>query len=410
MGDPFLSVGREFVKLGEGTYRFRIDSTLCFTASRVRWERNELKGFLRVECELVDVRTYNGILCAAEFSFTDLRARAFWTRELNEAIAAEEVDVRPMLHELCTRVIDAETVGQDVVLLKDVVPDGDGGVKHVDGFPVLLRQPSMLFGDGGTGKSTLALHIAGELERQGVSVLFLDWEQDASDHRRQLERLFGPDMPDLKYHRCRGPLVVEAEGLAEKVAQCGIEFVICDSVAFACDGPPESAEVAQRYFRSLRQLGVGSLSLAHVTKGDENDKRPFGSTFWFNGSRSVWYAKRADGLSGPGEIEVGLFDRKFNLGSRRQSLAYRIRFGERIEVRQTNVTENPALVAELPTTQRLRLAVMRRPKKLHELADELGARVGTLERYVRRDPNLTFRDGSDGVKEVVHVGDSLRTQ
>ena len=158
-------------------------------------------------------------------------------------------------------------------------------------FPILRRHPAILFGDGGTGKSTLGLYFAGELERHGVSTLYLDWELDEHDHRRQLEKLFGDDLSDVKYRRCDRALIIEAENIAEQVRECGIDYVICDSVAFACDGPPESAEVAQRYFRALRQLKVGSLNLAHVTKGENSDKRPFGSTFWFNGCRAAWYAR-----------------------------------------------------------------------------------------------------------------------
>ena len=106
------------------------------------------------------------------------------------------------------------------------------------GFPILPKHPSILFGDGGTGKSTIALYLAGELEKRGISTLYLDWELDEHDHRHQLERLFGPDMPDVKYHRCERPLSIEVEGLTEKICTTGVEFVICDSVAFACDGPP----------------------------------------------------------------------------------------------------------------------------------------------------------------------------
>ena len=31
------------------------------------------------------------------------------------------------------------------------------------------------------------------------------------------------------------------------------------------------------YFRAVRQLGIGSLHVAHIRQGDNNDQRPFGS-------------------------------------------------------------------------------------------------------------------------------------
>ena len=79
---------------------------------------------------------------------------------------------------------------------------------------------------------------------------------------------------------------------------------------------PETADAAQRYFRALRQLRVGSLNLAHITKGEGNDKRPFGSTFWFNGARSVWFAQREESASRSNAIDIGLFDRNNNLGTK----------------------------------------------------------------------------------------------
>jgi len=61
--------------------------------------------------------------------------------------------------------------------------------------------------------------------------------------------------------------------------------VILDSVAFACEGPPEAAETAAAYYWALRLLGVGSTSIAHITKAEGGDQKPFGSAFWHNGAR-----------------------------------------------------------------------------------------------------------------------------
>ena len=79
------------------------------------------------------------------------------------------------------------------------------------------------------------------------------------------------------YARCERPLVYEADRLARIVREHDISYAIFDSVAFACDGPPEAAEVAGRYFRAVRQLGIGSLQIAHISKAENGDKKPFGS-------------------------------------------------------------------------------------------------------------------------------------
>ena len=160
---------------------------------------------------------------------------------------------------------------------------------EVHGIRLLDRHPVILFGDGGVAKSYLALFFAGELVRRGLRVLYADWELDAGDHSDRLQRLFGADAPQVMYARCVRPMTYEAERLARLVRQHKCDYIVCDSVVFACDGPPEAAESAQRYFQALRQIGVGSLNLAHTTKSDDADKKPFGSAFWHNGARNVEY-------------------------------------------------------------------------------------------------------------------------
>ena len=151
-----------------------------------------------------------------------------------------------------------------------------------------------LFGDGGDGKSLIALYLSVELTRLGLRVLYADWEFSGEDHRERLERITGPDMPDgICYAHCERPLVDEADRLRRIVGTERIDYLVADSVAFACDGPPEAAEVAARYFRALRRIGVGSLSIAHVRQ-ENGDQKPFGSSFWHNGFRSTTFAKRSN--------------------------------------------------------------------------------------------------------------------
>ena len=100
-------------------------------------------------------------------------------------------------------------------------------------------------------------------------------------------------MPGLFYVRCERPLTEEADRLRRIIREERIDFGIFDSVAFACDGPPEAAETASAYFRALRSLRIGSLNLAHITKSESGDQRPFGSIFWHNHARATWFIKRA---------------------------------------------------------------------------------------------------------------------
>src|SRR6185369_10696077 len=110
-------------------------------------------------------------------------------------------------------------------------------------------------------------------------------------------------------------LVYEVDRLTRIVRDRHIDYAVFDSVAFASDGPPEAAEVAGRYFRAVRQIGCGSLHIAHISKAENGDQKPFGSAFWHNGARSTWFAKRAnEETSGTEPLNLGLFHRKSNLG------------------------------------------------------------------------------------------------
>ena len=152
----------------------------------------------------------------------------------------------------------------------------------------------------------LALYFGGELDALGHRVLVVDWELSAQDHKDRLRRLFGANMPNVRYVRAERPINHEVDRLRKIVRDEEINFVIFDSAGFGCYGPPEAAEAALNYFRAVRQLGeLGTLHIAHQTKSDEGDRAPFGSIFWFNSARSIWYVKPAE-ITEPGVTTVGL--------------------------------------------------------------------------------------------------------
>lgn len=395
-----------FEYVDEGHYRLSFPTLgVRYEVDRLRRERHELFGELAVFCDLAGARTIEGCLSVGTFNLSSPAARAGRAKELLARSSATEIDWHYQLEELCQRILASERAGQPAVLLRTVAPAQSDRVVRVYGYPILLDHPTVVFGDGGTGKSTLAMAIAGELERQDTSVLFCDWELDAATHRAQLQRLFGADMPDVKYRRCERPLTVEVDGIAQQVRECGIDYVICDSISFGCDGPPEAAETAQRYYRALRQLRVGSLNLAHITKGEHGDRRPFGSAFWFNGCRACWYAERAEVSACDDEITVGLYNRKNNLGRLHVGLGYTVRFDpDRTTIMESDIADTDQLAVKLPLLQRMKSALRGGPRTLVALADDLDGSVDTLDRYVRRHSQVFTRvPGSDGVARIALV-------
>jgi len=247
------------------------------------------------------------------------------------------------------------------------------------------------FGDGGSAKSLLALFAAAQLAHQGQHVLYADWEFSGEDHRQRLQKLCAPDPmpPTLWYAWCAKPLVEEVDRLAGMIATHQITYLICDSVGFACKGAPESAEAANDYFRAVRALQVGSLHLAHITKGNEEsgaDQRPFGSIFWHNGARATWFLKRADDTLDGDTLEIALIQRKVNVGRRRPgALGLRFRFLERwISVDRFEVASHQELGAKLPLWQRMRAELTHGALDLKELADRLEAKPDSVRKAVHR--------------------------
>jgi hypothetical protein len=278
----------------------------------------------------------------------------------------------------------AERVGEPAVDLRALpVPDRDE--IQVEGFAFPRRHPNILFGDGGAAKSYTALWLAGRLAQEGVGVGVFDWELGGEEHRERLGRLFGADMPPIWYVRCERPLTAEAERLRCIVREHGIEFAVFDSIAFACDGPPESAEVAARYFRGVRRIGVGSLHLAHTTKAEGGEKKPLGSTFWHNGARQTWFVKAAEQAGDERTLRLGFFNRKANLGPIRSPLGFTVEFGnDATTFTPSNVADTSDLAVNMTIRQRMRHVLKYGALTAEEVAEAIGAKPDTVARTIRR--------------------------
>jgi hypothetical protein len=89
-----------------------------------------------------------------------------------------------------------------------------------------------------------------------------------------------------------------------------IDLVIHDSLSWAAGGDLNENAVARAYSTAVRELGGTHLAIAHVSsqsaKAAGRDATPFGSRFFYNGPRALWYLQRSD------EGELALMQRKAN--------------------------------------------------------------------------------------------------
>lgn len=375
-----------FVNRGNGRYSLEApDSLVAIEVDRVMRDRSGgLRCELTVRCDAPAASTIDSnVLWSSDLTLSDPRAKSDLVRQLESRLKGPELDWSLLLDRLGMCVRDEERIGEPAILLRDAAKPAPDEQLEVDGLTILKRHPTILFGDGGTAKSYLALYLAGRLDRIGLKVGLFDWELRAEDHRLRLGRLFGEAaLPSVVYARCERPLVDEIERLAGVIDEFGLDYIILDSIGFACSDAPEAAEVAADYLRALRSLGIGSLNLAHVTKGHGGDQKPFGSAFWHNGARSTWFVKLVGGKPGDSKITLSLVNRKANLGPRQLPIGFEVQFETDkttfSRVGLAGVPSKPTIIA------RVTAALRGGPMTVRELVDALGVKADSVQRAIRR--------------------------
>ena len=207
----------------------------------------------------------------------------------------------------CVSVLEAfrEDETAPAINLRDLTESTDEGMLVSPLFPA--NEPSIIFGEGGTGKSIITLWIAGLvsegfgfdwLSAKQKNVLYLDYETSEDEFKRRGDKLskgMGLDMPyaNIWYRRYNSPLVDMVEHLREEIDRNDIGFIVVDSVGYACPEPISDKET-NRYFNAIRTFpNVTFINIAHTSKEQGNNKTPFGSVFWWNGARSIWEIKKS---------------------------------------------------------------------------------------------------------------------
>jgi hypothetical protein len=378
-----------FTAIAEDHYRYTLPQPgIALDLDRVRRDRGELRGELSVRCERQKPGR-PGIGITGDFVLGSIRSRAEWIRLLEERTKFAQLDFGldhdwfSVLEGFCARVRQADREsGEQPVDLRTVSPAADDELLDLEGLRLPLRHPSMLFADGGSAKSYYGLRLLGNLALRGERVALFDWELDQNVHRKRLELLFGPQMPLIWYVRCVRPLVDEADRLRRFVKEKNITFSMFDSVAKACDGAPEAAEVAGRYQRAVRMIGGGSLHIAHVTKSGE-DQKPFGSVFWHNDARATWFARALPDLLDETVLHMAIYNRKVNLGSLAPDIGFAITFGDRTTFAREEVDDGK--IRKLTVRQQMIALLCKEGDMFAEaIAGKIGAKLETVKRTARR--------------------------
>lgn len=352
-------------------------------------------GDITAEVSATSTVPAGGLVHVARVNLLSTRSLSEYAGHVAKRTAGSSTDWNQLVGVAAREVVQRYRRGEPAVLLRDVPPSSDAG--SILPPLAVARMPTILFGDGGACKSLLALGAAASIQSghpylgmepsATTTVGYLDWEMDGHEHRSRLARLAGDELPGIVYIACGRPLADEVDRIRREIIRHEIGYLIVDSVGLACDGPPEAAEVAIRFFGALRELGLGSLLVAHVNRSGDTS-RPFGSAFFHNSGRLTWYAKVE--AESPGSTTVGLVCKKANTGARPSPLGFRVDWGERIAISQVGIADIPDLASHVPAKNRIASELRTGPRTIAELADVLELPADTVKKTLARHEGTVF--------------------
>jgi hypothetical protein len=347
-----------------------------------------------IQTEITIARTLGvvpGLLHYARLNLLSTQTRALLVKALT--IRADDIDWTAALEQACLMAVNRYRTGDPVVDLR-LVNLNSTTRWRIRPF-VEDNAATILFADGGTGKSFFALAmgvtqatgtpVLGELDGKPGPVLYLDWEADEGTHAERLAAItLGADLQDppaIYYRRMVASLKESAPYVRKDIAQLGIQLVIVDSLGAAKGGEPEGADSSIALFTAARSFGVPWIGIDHITKATTNPTsgkgRPYGSTYTHNLARLTWSLEQAEEQQADG-FAVVLTNHKRNNGRQLPRQAYSVVLEtcegsdrlRTVRFSPIDVRSNAGLVNTLPLKDRLISALNRGARSNKDLYQE----------------------------------------
>ena len=309
--------------------------------------------------------------------------------------------------EVCQRLSRGEMV-QSLCTDAEIAP-----VSHLLNPVVIEGVPNLLFGDGGTFKSYLALAfgicallpwqdnpLGLATKSKTADLLFLDWECDSSTINRRLQRLqkgFGLPHLAINYRQCSLPLVDDLEAIQAVVMETRAKFLIVDSLGLAAGNDLREQPTATAFFLGLRQLGITSLIITHVSKETlAKTSSPFGSVYFKNFARNVIEVKKVQEAGETG-MSVALYNRKANDTPLFSPIGFRIAFdnaGGTTTIARQDFGDIPELDEAPLKNQMGDLLGSKGTMSVAEIAAELGKKEGVVRTKLNQHKETFERNGT----------------
>jgi len=331
-------------------------------------------------------KDYNPHILQARLNLEATRSRTELAKELASRYKIEiPIDWKALTEYLVVKTLREYERGEPVIELSS--EDEVSPLEYLIHPIAPLLKPTVIFGEPGAGKSQLAVIFSIVMclpwrdnplrlvpPKAPVTTLFLDYEADPEDVRRQLVSLaHGMKLPyiPLHYRRCSLPLADDVDSIINHAEDIKAKCLIVDSVSLAAGDDPSKPGVATEYFRKLRQTHLTSISLAHTSKDKEvRTKTIFGSVMWEAGARSVW---EIQGQEDENALDVALFHRKANLSKKFSPQGYRIIYqnDQPSKVEWHSPEEVAEFVDKMPTTSRILDALKEGEQSMDALCESL---------------------------------------
>jgi hypothetical protein len=410
------AVGKATLSVHGDVYRLTWPVQIEAEVDRITEHRDELTAEVTIRSSR---HPSPGLLHSARLNLMSTQTR----RSLANALAEREpeLDWPALVEAMCYLVRERYRVGDPTIDMRAYVPSGRSRWL-VEPF-LEHGGPTVIFGDGDVGKSTVAAGICvtaatgqpvlGQLVGDPVAVLYDDHETDEDTFHEKLVAVCAGagirELPKVYYRRAVASLRESAPALRRQIAELGIGMVVIDSLGMASGGDPQAPDVAIALFAAIRSLGVPTLAIDHIAKNAADQGKAFGSVYKHNGPRLTWRQDKAQ-EEGSSDVVIALVNHKRNNGPKLPRRGYRMEFEIESDHLRTVRFDLADLARDYPEKATLRQRILAELQAggvqpdsiaaaLQADAKQVRARVGELVRkgVIRQMPDGTVWLASERV-------------
>lgn len=360
----------------------------------------------------------NAMYDSSRYTLTSVESKRKLAKLLSERFELLDIDWLGLTIQAFTMVVTAYRVGEPTVGLK-----ATNTLKPLEYliYPLLPKNVPITFvGDGGCGKSTIAVFLCTlllsayndehndlglKMPDEPINCLYLDWETDKDEIEHNLTRFkngLGIDQDiTLHYRRCWQPMGDDMDEIQQQVLKLKPNLIVIDNMASATQTDLIGADAATKLFtRDIRQLHCTTLLLAHHSKNKADEISPLGSIMFKNYSRAVFSIKR-DKESEMNRMRIGMYCQKFNRSFLHKPLGFEFTYTEdAITAHKISISESSDLTSNLSMHERIKNMLSRKPQTSLELANLFKLSEPTIKKLLNdhSDMFLVLGEGKWGVK------------